>query len=134
MHDWPLDSERQKLDLLSFKKEGKPLMLFIESWLSSLRYTLSTFRYKFINKHWYKLCVVNVQIILIKLLHFLLYIDVSIASPCDSLSQFTFHFRNHANIIKYFQQVWHEMKGIFCPFFLYVAPYLDSLSWVISLR
>ena len=53
---------------------------------------------------------------------FLLYVDVSIASPCDSLSQFTFHFRNDANIIKYFQKVWHEMKGIFLPILPLCSP------------
>ena len=36
--------------------------------------------------------------------------------------------RNKVSTCCYFQQVWHEMKGIFCPFFLYVAQYLDTLS------
>ena len=37
-------------------------------------------------------------------------------------SQFTFHFRNDANIIKYFQKVWHEMKGIFLPILPLCSP------------
>ena len=65
---------------------------------------------------------------LIKLLHFLLYIDVSIASPCDSLSQFTVHFPNDANIIKYLLVVtfnkcgMSEMKGIFLPILPLCSP------------
>ena len=44
--------------------------------------------------------------------HFLFYTDVSIASPCDSLSQFTVHFPNDANIIKYLLVVTFNKCGM----------------------
>ena len=43
---------------------------------------------------------------------------------------------NKVSTFCHFQQVWHEMKGIFLPILPLCSPrrYLDTLSWVISLR